>query len=159
MWLNSNLPQNQIPHELKFISSITPIFHQIRTSDFVRDAWLNYVNYRPFLEAQFHYFADFRHSAYAFFQFILMGQVNNMMINRLGTNLQLFVITSTSDNQYKQAWSYRPYPDNDNCTRAKGVYCTLSTEKVILTILYKTFTHPNTKCENTSQWNVNSCHQ
>ncbi|CAF0893178.1 unnamed protein product [Adineta steineri] len=51
----------------KFISSFTPIFNQVCSSDFVSDKWLNYVNYRLLLETQYHFFLDFRHSAYGFF--------------------------------------------------------------------------------------------
>ena len=51
----------------KFILSSKPIFNQICSSDFVRDEWLNYVNYRPFKEAKYHFVFDFRHSAYSFF--------------------------------------------------------------------------------------------
>ncbi|UJR19443.1 hypothetical protein I4U23_022573 [Adineta vaga] len=54
----------------KFISSFTPTFTPICLSDFVIDSWLNYVNYRSFLERQYHYTWDFRHSAYAFFAII-----------------------------------------------------------------------------------------
>ncbi|CAF0779850.1 unnamed protein product [Adineta steineri] len=51
----------------KFISSFTPTFNQVCSSDFVSDEWLNYVNYRLFLEPQYHFVFDFRHSAYGFF--------------------------------------------------------------------------------------------
>ncbi|CAF1041715.1 unnamed protein product [Adineta steineri] len=51
----------------EFISSFTPTFNQICSSDFVSDEWLNYVNYRLFLEPQYHFVWDFRHSAYGFF--------------------------------------------------------------------------------------------
>ncbi|CAF3841579.1 unnamed protein product, partial [Adineta steineri] len=51
----------------KFISSFTPTFNQVCLSDFVSDEWLNYVNYRLFLEPQYHFYWDFRHLAYGFF--------------------------------------------------------------------------------------------
>ncbi|CAF4020073.1 unnamed protein product [Adineta steineri] len=51
----------------KFIVSFTPTFNQVCSGDFVSDKWLNYVNYRLFLEKQYHYVFDFRHSAYGFF--------------------------------------------------------------------------------------------
>ncbi|CAF0935851.1 unnamed protein product [Adineta steineri] len=51
----------------KFISSFTPTFNKICSSDFVSDKWLNYINYRLFLETQYHFVWDFRHSAYGFF--------------------------------------------------------------------------------------------
>ncbi|CAF3562548.1 unnamed protein product [Adineta steineri] len=51
----------------KFISSFTPTFNQVCSSDFVSDKWLDYVNYRLFLEPQYHFVFDFRHSAYGFF--------------------------------------------------------------------------------------------
>ncbi|CAF0795480.1 unnamed protein product [Adineta steineri] len=51
----------------KFISSFTPTFNQICSSDFVSDKWLDYVNYRLFLEPQYHFVFDFRHSAYGSF--------------------------------------------------------------------------------------------
>ncbi|CAF4073640.1 unnamed protein product, partial [Adineta steineri] len=51
----------------KFISSFTPTFNQICLSDFVSDEWLNHVNYRLFIEPQYHFVFDFRHSAYGFF--------------------------------------------------------------------------------------------
>ncbi|CAF3723422.1 unnamed protein product [Adineta steineri] len=51
----------------KFISSFTPTFNQVCSSDFISDEWLNYVNYRLFLEPQYHFAFDFRHSAYGFF--------------------------------------------------------------------------------------------
>ncbi|CAF0897908.1 unnamed protein product [Adineta steineri] len=51
----------------KFISSFTPTFNQVCSSDFVSDEWLNYVNYRLLLETQYHFYQDFRHSAYGFF--------------------------------------------------------------------------------------------
>lgn len=51
----------------KFILSLKPIFNQICSSDFIRDEWLNYVNYRPLKEAKYHFVFDFRHSAYSFF--------------------------------------------------------------------------------------------
>ncbi|CAF4083784.1 unnamed protein product, partial [Adineta steineri] len=51
----------------KFISSFTPTFNQVCSSDFVGDKWLNYVNYRSFLEKKYHFYWDFRHTAYGFF--------------------------------------------------------------------------------------------
>ncbi|CAF1041734.1 unnamed protein product [Adineta steineri] len=51
----------------KFISSFTPTFNQVCSSDFVSNEWLNYINYRLFLEPQYHFVWDFRHSAYGFF--------------------------------------------------------------------------------------------
>ncbi|CAF0796413.1 unnamed protein product [Adineta steineri] len=50
-----------------FISSLTPIYNQICSSDFVSDKWLNYVNYRSFTEAKYQYNMDFRHTGYSFF--------------------------------------------------------------------------------------------
>ncbi|CAF1142146.1 unnamed protein product [Didymodactylos carnosus] len=54
----------------KFVLSFIPKFNQICSSDFVSDDWLNYVNYRPFLDIKYHYIFDFRHSAYSFFQML-----------------------------------------------------------------------------------------
>ncbi|CAF1160810.1 unnamed protein product [Adineta steineri] len=54
----------------KFISSFTPTFNQVCSSDFVSDKWLNYVNYRLFIEPQYHFVFDFRHSAYGFFNML-----------------------------------------------------------------------------------------
>ncbi|CAF1112041.1 unnamed protein product [Adineta steineri] len=51
----------------KFISSFTPTFNQVCSSDFVSDEWLNYVNYRLLPETQYHFYWDFRHLAYGFF--------------------------------------------------------------------------------------------
>ena len=54
----------------KFISTFTPTFNQICLSDFVSDSWLNYINYRPSIDRQYHFIFDFRHSAYAFFNLL-----------------------------------------------------------------------------------------
>ena len=53
-----------------FVHDLEPIYNELCSSDFVSDNWLNYVNYRSKTDAQYHYFLDFRHSAYGFFNMI-----------------------------------------------------------------------------------------
>ncbi|CAF1409700.1 unnamed protein product [Adineta steineri] len=171
----------------KFISSFTPTFNQICSSDFVSDEWLNYVNYRLFLEPQYHFYWDFRHSAYGFFamlrtlcvlakqtiddelisfyssilltedtisediflaninatrdQFIatsandfiiildsviLMGSVNQMVINRLGTDWALFLFLDQAK-EYIPGWGGHGYTIDENCLYQTSVYCTTTT--------------------------------
>ncbi|CAF3605536.1 unnamed protein product, partial [Adineta steineri] len=171
----------------KFILSFTPTFNQVCSSDFVSDKWLNYVNYRLILEIQYHYYCDFRHSAYGFFamlrtlcvlarqtiddqlisfystillteniisediflanihairdQFIatsandfiitldsvlLMGLVNNMVMNRLGTNLELLLALYMNYTEKWEAWG-SPYGQDADCTGSAVGYCTTTT--------------------------------
>ncbi|CAF0812814.1 unnamed protein product [Adineta steineri] len=171
----------------KFISSFTPTFNQVCLSDFVSDKWLNYVNYRLFLETQYHFTWDFRHSAYGFFamlrtlcelakqtiddelisfystilltentisediflaninairdQFIatsandfinkldsvlLMGLVNDILINRLETNQKL-ILQLSETNGFSDGWGDQPYTTNENCIYETSVYCTTPT--------------------------------
>ncbi|CAF0735488.1 unnamed protein product [Adineta steineri] len=172
----------------KFISSFTPTFNQICTSDFVSDDWLKYVNYRPFTEVKYHYVWDFRHTAYGFFsmirtlcalssqtineqlivfystvlltentisedtflaninaahdQFInatennfvitlksvlLVALVNNLIINRLQTNWQIYLILRPNNYPSTQAWFERLYPETGDCLYSSNIYCTVST--------------------------------
>ena len=51
----------------KFIFNLQPILNQICSSDFISDEWINYINYRSKRDVKYHYYLDFRHSAYSFF--------------------------------------------------------------------------------------------
>jgi hypothetical protein len=76
-----------------FIISFTAKFHQICSSDFVNEQWLNYVNYRLLSQIEYHYVFDFRHSAYSFFQMLqtlctLVSQtINDQLIQFYSTRL------------------------------------------------------------------------
>lgn len=177
-------PCNSVSNEYnKFISSFTPIFNQICLSDFVSNSWLNYVNYRSFLERQYHYIWDFRHSAYAFFAIIrticmlasqtindrlitfnstilltenvisedtflsnmhasrdqyvsasanyfmitlnsvlLIGQFNDMMINRLLTSWILYLGSIRSSQTSWAAWAARPHSSDEICSPFSDAY-------------------------------------
>ena len=53
-----------------FVVSFKPTFNQICSSDFVTVDWLNYLNYRSILDIKYHFYLDFRHSAYSFFNML-----------------------------------------------------------------------------------------
>ena len=87
-------PCQQVLNEYStFIISFTAKFHQICSSDFVSEQWLNYVNYRLLPQIEYHYVFDFRHSAYSFFQMlstlcILVSQtINDQLIPFYSTTL------------------------------------------------------------------------
>ncbi|CAF3670536.1 unnamed protein product, partial [Adineta steineri] len=184
----------------KFISSFTPTFNQVCSSDFVSNEWLNYVNYRSFLEPQYHFTWDFRHSAYGFFamlrtlcvlakqtiddrlisfhstvlltentisediflaninairdQFtnasandfiitldsvILMGLVNNMVMNRLETNWNLYLYYFYLPNdEFNEAWTSQPYIASENCTDQTSVNCSITTGIYLRKLLNET---------------------
>jgi len=80
-----------------FIVSLTAKFNQICSSDFVNEHWLNYVNYRPFTQIEYHYTFDFRHSAYSFFQMLqtLCTLVSHTINDQL---IQFYSTTLLTDN-------------------------------------------------------------
>ncbi|CAF0738151.1 unnamed protein product [Adineta steineri] len=58
---------------------------------------------------------------------LLVALVNNLIINRLQTNWQIYLILRPNDYPSTQAWFERLYPETGDCLYSSNIYCTVST--------------------------------